>query len=317
MKLGMDCEKPPKVSVLIPTYNYGRYLGEAIESVLNQTFVDYELIIVDNCSTDGTPVIMEDYCRRDGRIRYYRNASNIGMYRNYNQALMHARGEYIKFLNADDTFEPTLLEKFVHILETYTNVVLVTSHRQYFGSRDDVLTTPFNGLVDAKTAILSSLERGNWIGEPTTVMLRRDNMNLGLFDISFLMFADQDMWLRQLRTGDMYVVAETLSYFRIHEDQGTVYLNDDREKEYYNMLQYAHYVQFCIISNRFGYDLLTDAPQRVKNILRKARKQEIKIRYRSRRYALLEAWMLSCDWKWHMTYGLKALYRRLFKGRRC
>ena len=107
----------PKVSVLIPTYNYAHYLPEAIDSVLAQTFEDFEVIIVDNCSTDNTEEIVMEYLQKDKRIQYFKNEENIGPYRNYNQCLLYASGEYIKFLNADDKFAPTLLEKFVHILE--------------------------------------------------------------------------------------------------------------------------------------------------------------------------------------------------------
>lgn len=246
-----------KVSVLIPTYNYGHFLSETIESVLSQTFQDFELIVVDNCSTDTTEQIMGNYIKKDNRIKFIRNNENIGMYRNYNQALLLARGEYIKFLNADDKFEPTLLEKFVDILDKDLSIALVTSYRQYFGLKDDILIPPYIGKVDAVSAIFSSLKKGNWIGEPTTVMFRRKNLNLGLFDISLLMFADQDMWLRHLRVGDLYVIDEVLSYFRIHEEQGTIELNSNNEKIIFNKLQNTEYLRNAIVNNKFGYNLFS------------------------------------------------------------
>lgn len=245
----------PKVSVLIPSYNYAHYLQEAIDSVLTQTFEDFELIIVDNCSTDNTEELVMEYLQKNRRIQYFKNEENIGMYRNYNQALLLAKGEYIKFLNADDKFEPTLLEKFVNILDNDSTISVVTSHRQYFGSKNDILIPPFTGKVEATTAILTSLKHGNWIGEPTTVMFRKNNLNLGLFDISLLMFADQDMWLRYLRFGHLYIIDEVLSYFRIHEEQGTVYLNNENDKQLFNSMQYAEYLRNAILTNRFGHNL--------------------------------------------------------------
>lgn len=245
----------PKVSVLIPTYNYARYIGEAIDSVLEQTFSDFEIIIVDNCSTDNTQEIVELYLQRDKRVKYYRNDTNIGAERNFNQCLLYANGEFIKFLNADDKFAPSILEKFVNILENDPTISIVTSYRKYIGLKNDVLIAPFKGKVDAKTAIFYSLAKGNWIGEHTTVMFRRRNLNLGLFDISLVPFSDHDLWLRQLRVGDIYVVDEVLSYFRIHENQGTVQISNAEEKQIYVLLQLTEYRRNAIINNRYGHIL--------------------------------------------------------------
>jgi glycosyltransferase involved in cell wall biosynthesis len=257
----------PKVSILIPSYNYAHYLGEAIESALIQTYDNFELIVLDNCSTDNTEEIVRNFMARDTRILYFKNATNIGMYRNYNEALLYATGEYIKFLNADDKFEPTLLEKFVNILDNDPTISVVTSYRQYFGAKSDILKSLHKGRVEAKFAILSSLRYGNWIGEPTTVMFRRNNLNLGLFDISLLMLSDQDMWLRQLRAGDLYVIDEVLSYFRIHEEQGTFELNNDVNKQSFNTLQYTEYRRNAILNHRFGYNLYSDSKKESQIIL--------------------------------------------------
>ncbi len=91
----------PKVSVLIPTYNMACFLDEAIESVLTQTFEDFELIVMDNASTDNTEDIVNKYLG-DVRVKYFRNNLNVGMTKNWNKCLLVANGKYIKFLNADD-----------------------------------------------------------------------------------------------------------------------------------------------------------------------------------------------------------------------
>ena len=250
-------EKYPKVSVLIPNYNYAEYLSEAIESVLNQSLNDFELIIVDNCSTDNSVDIVRQYMKKDKRISLYVNESNICMYRNYNQALLYAKGKYIKYLNADDKLHHKNLEVLSTILDKYPNVALVTSLRQCIGDDQHILLPPFDeGEYNGKEIILKSLKIGNWIGEPTTVMFRRKNLNLGLFDISLLMFADFDMWLRQLQVGNIYFVKQVLSYFRIHKKQGTKYLNDNDDKLLFNLLQLVEYNRYSLQMNRFGYDFL-------------------------------------------------------------
>ena len=106
----------PKVSVCIPTYNYSRFLPEAIESVLDQRYGNYELIIIDDCSRDDSSAIIEKYSRLDGRIAYHINESNKGMVNNWNLCLQSARGDYIKFLFGDDVMSSErLLEKMVAI----------------------------------------------------------------------------------------------------------------------------------------------------------------------------------------------------------
>lgn len=262
----------PKVSVLIPAYNYGLYLPEAIESVLNQTYTNFELIVVDNCSSDNTQEIVARYAENDSRVTFRQNSENIGMYRNYNQALLHANGEYIKFLNADDKFAPTLLEEFVKILDEHPSVSIVTSHRQYFQNGDNIIKTDFSGLQNGKDMILLALSKINFIGEPTTVMFRRNNLNLGLFDTSLIFFADLDMWLRHLSIGDLYIVDKVLSFVRKHNDQGTVTLREDSDKSVFIAFQWPEYVRNAILMNRFRYDLYDESKSTRKLILGKSAK---------------------------------------------
>ena len=211
----------PKISVVIPSYNYADYIGEAIDSVLAQTYENFEIIIVDNCSTDHTDEIVKGYCLKDSRIKFVQNDTNIGPHRNFNRGMLLSSGEFIKFLNADDKFAPTILEKFLTIMENHPNVSLVTSNRQLFGDKNEILKAPFIGMQSGRDVIARALSSHNWIGEPTTVMFRRENLSLGLLDISIAMWSDFDFFLRQLAVGDLFIVDEVLSYFRIHNKQGT------------------------------------------------------------------------------------------------
>ncbi len=106
-----DCKKqsPPKVSVLIPAYNVEDYVAECMESVLCQTLQDFEIICVDDCSTDRTPEILKDYSERDDRIRVYHHDRNLGQAAGRNLALSHASGEYVYMLDADDKILPEAL----------------------------------------------------------------------------------------------------------------------------------------------------------------------------------------------------------------
>src|SRR5471032_2980636 len=92
----------PKVSVLIPTYNYARFLPEAIESILAQDFQDFELLISDDCSTDNSAEVIARYAAQDKRIRFQIHSANLGMVQNWNWCLSQARGEFIKYVFGDD-----------------------------------------------------------------------------------------------------------------------------------------------------------------------------------------------------------------------
>jgi glycosyltransferase involved in cell wall biosynthesis len=114
----------PKVSVGIPVYNGEPFLAEALESILNQSFRDYEVIISDNASTDATKDICLHYMAKDRRIRYVRNARNMGAAWNFNQVFLLSRGTYFKWLAADDVCAPTFLEACIDILATHSQAVL-------------------------------------------------------------------------------------------------------------------------------------------------------------------------------------------------
>ena len=262
----------PKVSVLITAYNYASFLPEAIDSVLSQTYDNFELLIIDNCSTDTTVEIVKEYMKKDARIKLHINESNIGMFRNYNQALLLAQGDYIKFLNADDKFHPDVLKKFVNILDNDENISIVTSYRQCFGDSTDILKQDVIGHQNGKEMIISALNKINFIGEPTTVMFRKKNLNLGLFDIALVFCADLDMWLRHLRIGDLYIVDEVLSYVRKHGEQATEALRLNTDKSVYIAFQWPEYVRNSILMNRFGYDLYLEEKKVLKNIFKKTNK---------------------------------------------
>ncbi|HTE24834.1 glycosyltransferase family 2 protein [Flavitalea sp.] len=212
----------PKVSVLIPTYNYARYLDEAIESVLNQTFNDFELIIIDDQSKDNTDEVVGKYLK-DPRVSYQKNPVNLGLVGNFNRALELANGEYIKFLLADDKLDKTILSKFAAVLDSYPNVSLVTCVSGTFGDVVQTRELPLTGLQSGTNVIMESLNhgKGNWLGEPSVVMFRKNSLALGKFNPNYICLVDLDMWLRLLTTGDCYIVPETLAFFRKHGRQAS------------------------------------------------------------------------------------------------
>lgn len=110
---------PPRVSVIVPSYNHRPYLGECIDSVLEQDFVDWELVIVDDCSSDGSFQLLQDYASRDARIRVFQNSQNMGAYATEQAALDQSTGPLVAVLNSDDLWRPSKLSKQVALLEKH------------------------------------------------------------------------------------------------------------------------------------------------------------------------------------------------------
>jgi glycosyltransferase involved in cell wall biosynthesis len=120
----------PRVTLAMPVYNGSRYVAEAIDSILAQTFEDFELIITDNKSTDSTAEICKAYVSRDSRIQYHCNSENLGAARNYNRGYELASGEYLKWCAHDDTLSPKFVERCVEMLDTCPDVSLAFARTQ-------------------------------------------------------------------------------------------------------------------------------------------------------------------------------------------
>src|ERR1017187_10370589 len=169
----------PKVSVLIPTYNYARYLPEAIESVLEQDWRDLELLISDDCSTDASRELIARYAAKDSRIRFQIHPTNLGMVQNWNWCLSEARGEYVKFLFGDDKLASReALGKLLQLLETNPSAALAASARYVVGNKSETLEIwdAFRkpGVYNGAEVITRCLDgAGNLIGEPSAVLFRR------------------------------------------------------------------------------------------------------------------------------------------------
>ncbi len=214
----------PVISVCVPTYNFAAFLPQAIESILCQTFSDFELLVVDDCSTDNSAEVVDRYVARDRRVRMIVNSRNVGMVRNWNVCTSEARGEYIKFVFADDFLtSPDALKRLLAAFESDGAVALAASAR-YFADGNGSLTQvvcPFKRdvIMQGTGAINRCLaEQKNLIGEPTAVMFRKAVAARG-FDLRYNQLADEEMWFYLLEKGDFAHIKEPLCAFRIHPSQ--------------------------------------------------------------------------------------------------
>ncbi|MCB9470149.1 MAG: glycosyltransferase [Candidatus Obscuribacterales bacterium] len=220
------------ISICLPVYQGEQFLAEAIESVLAQTHTNFELIIVDDCSSDRTASIVESYLDRDPRIRFFKNKERLGLFENYNACLRLARFDYIKPFAQDDRLEPTFLARCLETLQKHPEVVLVSARRNWISESGEDLShvygTPFasdyfedSSPCPGTIVIEESLRRiENFIGEPTCVMFRFSDRTK-VFDPAFNHMGDLDLWLRLLKEGDFAFIDDTLTSFRRHANNTT------------------------------------------------------------------------------------------------
>lgn len=210
---GMDCA--PLVSILMGVYNADKYLGEVIDSLLGQTWQDFEMIVVDDGSTDRSPAILEEYAKRDSRIRVL-TQTNQGVGRAVNRALELVKGKYIARADADDYSHPQRLEKQVAFMEAHPEVVALGTRVMLV----DPIGIPISPHLAATghEAIEAELLKGNGsaVCQPS-VMLRRDALlQVGGYDSRWRVTEDLDLFLRLAEIGKLENMTEPLVNWRQH-----------------------------------------------------------------------------------------------------
>ncbi len=203
----------PSVSVVIPAYNQAGYLAECIQSVLAQTYTDYEIIVVDDGSTDNTPNIVKSFSHA---VRYVRQ-ENQGLAGARNTGIREARGKYVALLDSDDAWLPTFLNSMMSLAKTtpeaavlYCGIIYIDEWGCYLPQFGRMRVLPPEELYE-------TLLRYNFLIPSTIVMDRSVVMAAGLFDVSFRRLQDWELWIRMLRQG--YTIAgsdECLVRYRIH-----------------------------------------------------------------------------------------------------
>jgi glycosyltransferase involved in cell wall biosynthesis len=211
----------PLVSVCIPCYNSEEFIASTVESVLNQTLGDFELLVSDNRSTDSTYSILRTF--KDGRIQLHQNETNVGLCENWNRILSRASGKYVKLLCADDLIYPDCLSRQVAILENPANatVALTLGSRDIINARGEVIlrrkASCGRGRVSAQELFRKTVRRGtNLIGEPAAVLFRKEALDKsGQLDTSNPFAIDLALWAALLKSGDAFVDPEFLAAFRV------------------------------------------------------------------------------------------------------
>lgn len=221
----------PKVSIVVPAYNNAGSIRETLESILAQKYQNFEVIVADHSSTDGTADIVQQYVGNP-HLRVLRpTQTGGGAAANWGRVCGHANGELLKLVCGDDLIEPDALAAQVAALDAHPSAVLVASPRRVISARGRVIVSRrglagLRGLVPGRHAIKTTVRAGtNVFGEPACVLFRRGALEaVGGWDSRFPYLIDEATYVKLLMQGDMVALPKVLAAFRVSGGQWSVRL---------------------------------------------------------------------------------------------
>lgn len=202
-----------KVSIIMPNYNCEKFLPETLDSVIGQTYANWELLIVDDCSTDNSIAVIKSYCDADERIKLFVNEKNSGAAASRNWALREATGKWIAFLDSDDIWLPCKLEKQLAFMVENDYKFTFTKYRQ-IDEQSNALGRVVVG--PKKISQRKMLYCCCYLG-CLTVMYDAETVGLVQIDESIRKRNDDAMWLKVRKTADAYYLDELLAEYRVRK----------------------------------------------------------------------------------------------------
>lgn len=199
--------KDDLVSIIMPSYNTAKYIGESIESVLNQTYNNWELIIVDDCSVDNTDEVVNNFLK-DNRIRYLKNSTNSGAAISRNRALKEAKGRWIAFLDSDDLWNKFKLEEQIDFMTKYKYSFSYTNYEEIDENSKSL------GIVVTGPKEITKTVMFNYCW-PGCLTVMYDANKIGLIQIrNIKKNNDYAMWLKIIKKGNCYLLNKNLGSYR-------------------------------------------------------------------------------------------------------
>lgn len=222
----MELKSQPLVTILTPVYNGKKYLADSIESVLSQTYENWEYIIVNNCSTDQTLQIAQAYAEKDSRIRIHNNKRFLALIENHNNAVrqMSPDSKYSKMLHADDLLFPDCVMLMVKLAEENPSVGVVGSYWLHGDRVPPGLSYPKSIISAREICRRCLLGTEDIFGTPTTTLIRSDIIRAHeTFYNESNLAADKEAIYKALQNSDFGFVQQILTYYRLHEEQAKRY----------------------------------------------------------------------------------------------
>jgi len=243
--------KKPLITVAIPVFNGEKEIADAIQSVLNQTYLDFELVVIDDCSTDQTLNVARSFS--DPRIRIMENEVNLGYIGNFNRTVNEAKGMYLKILCHDDVIVPNCLEMQIEpfIGGRGEDIAISTGLKKVVNNKRVEVLKP-QGLkgstryVDGNSVIRKCVRAGrNLIGETSVTLVKTEDLrNIGSFETKYTL--DLNMWFRVLQLGGLYFTSAIVSEFRIIDTSGTAAQSKTQAKQTNQLLAWAFEQNFGV-----------------------------------------------------------------------
>jgi glycosyltransferase involved in cell wall biosynthesis len=242
-----DRARLPLVTVVTPVFNGETYLRECIDSVRGQTYENWEYVIVNNCSTDGTAQIAQEYVARDGRIRVHHNSRFVGVIANHNIAIQQLSGasKYCKFVEADDWLFPECLERMVELAEEHPSVGIVGCYG-LSGAwvKQDGLPYPSTAVPGRQLCRRTLLGGPHVFGSPTSLLLRADLIRGQTgFHNEANIHADTEACYELLQHSDFGFVHQVLIYNRVHEQSVSAQFSEKAQ---------THLAGNLLVLNKYG-----------------------------------------------------------------
>jgi len=205
----------PEISVIIPTYNRAHLISRSIQCVLNQSYQDFEIIVVDDCSIDNTEEVIREFQKKDERIRYIRHEKNKGPAAARNSGIKAAKGEYIAFQDSDDEWLPEKLYKHMMIFKKVEKKIGVVYSGFWKIRNGKKLYIPSPYVFQKEGNIHKELLKGNFIGMPASVVRKECFTKIGNFDIKIPYLEDWELWIRISKYYEFKYIPEPLviSYY--------------------------------------------------------------------------------------------------------
>jgi len=221
----------PHVSVVVPAFRNVQHLAETLDSILNQTYQDYEVVVADHSSGDGSTALLARYADHPKVRILSPTPAGGGAVTNWNRVSTEARGTLLKLVCADDLISRDALETQVAVLDANPSVVLVACQRKVIDSKGRCMLKarglgPLQGFVGGRQAIRASVRAGtNLFGEPGCVLMRRDVLErVGWWESAFPYLIDQATYSKVMLHGDAYAIRGAYASFRISNQQWSVRL---------------------------------------------------------------------------------------------
>ena len=208
----------PTVSIIVPTLNDIEYISKALESIFVQSFKDYEIIIVDGGSTDGTLEVLKQY---EGKITFFRQKGK-GVSQAKNEAIGRAKGEYITFLDADDLWYPEKLKVQIYFLNAHPEYGFCSSDVDFFNEEGIIINGAISREKNPRSGLVfDDLFCNNFISSATIFLRRNCFDKAGLFNESIFFAEDTDMWLRIAKYFQLGYIPRILAKYRVHAQART------------------------------------------------------------------------------------------------